>query len=92
MAAIADPNNALNIKTLAEGLDRTLPLYARPIFVRVMEKMDMTGTFKIKKAELQEDGFDPLKVKDKLYFRSGKEYVPLTSQLYQDIVKGLVRM
>lgn len=92
MAAIVDPNNALDITTLAERFDKTLPPYARPIFIRVLQKMNMTGTFKIKKTELQEDGFDPFKVKDKLYFRSGKEYVPLTSQLYEDILKGLLRV
>jgi solute carrier family 27 fatty acid transporter 1/4 len=90
MAAIADPDNTLDIKTLTGALEKTLPPYARPVFIRVLEKMDITGTFKIKKTELQEDGFDPLKVKDKLYFRSGKEYVPLTSQLYQDILDGLM--
>lgn len=92
MAAIADPGNDLDFKALADGLDQTLPAYARPIFIRILGKMDMTGTFKIKKNELQEDGFDPIKIKDRLYFRFGKEYVPLTSQLYQDILKGLVRV
>jgi solute carrier family 27 fatty acid transporter 1/4 len=92
MAAIADPNNALDIQSLADGLDKTLPSYARPIFIRVLEKMEMTGTFKIKKTELQEDGFDPSKIKDKLYVRSGKEYVPLTSHLYQDLLKGVTKI
>ncbi|XP_069674182.1 long-chain fatty acid transport protein 1-like [Periplaneta americana] len=92
MAAIADPNKSLDFKNLAEYLDKTLPSYARPIFIRVLEEMDMTGTFKIKKNELQEDGFDPIRIKDKIYFRSGKDYVPLTSQLYQDILKGIVRI
>lgn len=92
MAAIADPNNALDIKSLADGLEKTLPSYARPIFIRVLEKMDITGTFKIKKTELQKDGFDPSKIKDKLYVRSGKEYVPMTSQLYQNILKGEIKI
>ena len=92
MAAIADPNNDVDFKALADGLDRTLPSYARPIFIRILGKIDITGTFKIKKNELQKDGFDPLKIKDKLYFRFGKEYIPLTSQLYQDILKGIVRI
>ncbi|KDR22229.1 hypothetical protein L798_01835, partial [Zootermopsis nevadensis] len=86
----------VNIQLLTQfqslHFDKTLPPYARPIFIRVLQKMNMTGTFKIKKTELQEDGFDPFKVKDKLYFRSGKEYVPLTSQLYEDILKGLLRV
>ena len=92
MAAIADPNNDIDFRALADGLDKTLPSYARPIFIRVLKNMDMTGTFKIKKTELVEDGFDPLKIKDRIYFRSGKEYVPLTSQLYHDILKGIVRI
>jgi solute carrier family 27 fatty acid transporter 1/4 len=92
MAAIADPNNALDMQSLADGLDKTLPSYARPIFIRVIEKMEMTGTFKIKKTELQKDGFDPSKIKDKLYIRSGKEYVSLTSHLYQDLLKGVRKL
>lgn len=92
MVAIADPNNALDMKALADGLEKTLPSYARPIFIRVLDKMDITGTFKIKKTELQKDGCDPSKIKDKLYVNCGKEYVPLTSQLYQDILKGEIKI
>jgi solute carrier family 27 fatty acid transporter 1/4 len=92
MVAIADPNNALDVKTLASGLAKSLPSYARPIFIRVINKCDITDTFKIKKTVLQKDGFDPFRIKDKLYFRSGKEYVPLTSQIYQDILHGMVRI
>jgi solute carrier family 27 fatty acid transporter 1/4 len=92
MVAIADPNNALDVETLASGLEKSLPSYAQPIFIRVIEKCDITDTFKIKKTVLRKEGFDPFRIKDKLYFRSGKEYVPLTSQVYHDILNGGVRM
>ncbi|GFG31831.1 hypothetical protein Cfor_10254, partial [Coptotermes formosanus] len=88
MVAIADPNNALDVETLASGLEKSLPSYAQPIFIRVIEKCDITDTFKIKKTVLRKEGFDPFRIKDKLYFRSGKEYVPLTSQVYHDILNG----
>jgi solute carrier family 27 fatty acid transporter 1/4 len=92
MAAIADPNNALDMQSLADGLEKTLPSYARPIFIRVLEKLEITGTFKIKKTDLQKDGFDPSKIKDKLYVHLGKEYVLLTSRLYQDVLKGVIKI
>lgn len=43
MAAINDPDNKLNLIALASGLARSLPTYARPLFVRVLDKIDMTG-------------------------------------------------
>jgi solute carrier family 27 fatty acid transporter 1/4 len=92
MVAIADPNNALDMKNLASKLGKSLPSYARPIFIRVIDKFEITTTFKIKKTVLQKDGFDPSRIKDKLFFLSGNEYVSLTSQIYQDILNGRVRI
>jgi len=92
MVAIEDPNNALDMKNLASKLGKSLPSYAQPVFIRVLDKCEITATFKIKKTVLQKDGFDPSRIKDKLFFRSGNEYVPLTSQIYQDIVNCRVRI
>lgn len=44
MAAVLDPDKAVDLKALAEGIKKALPSYARPIFVRVLEKLDLTGT------------------------------------------------
>lgn len=43
MAAIQNPDNTLDLTTLASGLAKSLPSYARPLFVRVLNKIDMTG-------------------------------------------------
>ena len=43
MAAIYDPDQTLNLKNLAEGVKKALPPYARPLFVRVLSKLPMTG-------------------------------------------------
>lgn len=51
-----------------------------------------SGTFKIKKFNLQAEGFDPYRIKDKLYFLSGGQYIPLTEKLYEDISNGRVRL
>ena len=46
-----------------------LPVYARPVFLRVIEQVEMTGTFKVRKVELQRQGFDPGAIASTLYFR-----------------------
>src|SRR5262249_5282801 len=75
-------------------VDATLPKYARPLFVRVQEAMETTGTLKLKKADLQKEGFDPEKAQDPVYFRHPEtdEYVQLNAQLYADVMSGRVRV
>jgi fatty-acyl-CoA synthase len=46
----------------------TLPPYAVPVFVRVGCRVAMTTTFKLRKVELQRDGFDPALVGDDVLF------------------------
>lgn len=43
MAAVYDPESTLDLKKLAEGTKKALPSYARPILLRILKKMDMTG-------------------------------------------------
>ncbi|KAI5712827.1 hypothetical protein M8J75_011500 [Diaphorina citri] len=94
MAAIVDTENSLDLKQLISGMQKTLPTYARPLFVRTIREVPMTGTFKLKKTDLQAEGFDPNKVKDPLYFMdsSKNEYIPLTKDVYENIVNGKVRL
>ena len=47
-----------------------LPPYAQPRFVRVMPQLDTTGTFKIQKTTLRQQGIDPTKIADPLYLLS----------------------
>ena len=43
MAAIVDPNGDLDLDVLAKGLAKALPAYARPIFIRILQEMSLTG-------------------------------------------------
>lgn len=93
MAAIYDPDNTLNLKEMADGVKKCLPAYARPLFVRVLSELPMTGTYKLKKKDLQQDGFDTRKITDPLYFLdSSGGYVKLTEQLHNDILDGKARL
>lgn len=94
MVAIVDSDNSLNLKELAIGLRKNLPTYACPLFIRVLENMPLTGTFKLKKVELQQEGIDITKIKDKLYFYDAKssDFVPLSEQIHNDIIDGKIRL
>ena len=48
-------------------VENNLPKYARPIFVRIIEEMDTTGTFKLKKNDLREQAFDITSITDIVY-------------------------
>lgn len=45
MVAIYDPEYTLNVKEMADGVKKSLPSYARPLFVRVLSELPMTGKY-----------------------------------------------
>jgi fatty-acyl-CoA synthase len=72
--------------------ERTLPSYARPLFVRVAAAMDVTGTLKHVKTRLQREGYDPAAIADPLWFRddAARTYVPLDAALKARIDSGAI--
>lgn len=92
MATIIDPEKTVNFKKLATQLKSNLPSYAIPMFLRTIDSVPITGTFKLKKVDLQRDGFDIDKIEntDSLYFYNGTtgEYVPLTREVFKEITIG----
>jgi fatty-acyl-CoA synthase len=59
-----------------------LPVYAAPLFVRLAREADLTSTFKLRKIDLQREGYDPGRVRDPLWLRdeAAGAYVPLTPE------------
>ncbi len=43
MAIVANPDNNLDLDNFAAGICKALPSYARPLFLRVAEKLEITG-------------------------------------------------
>jgi fatty-acyl-CoA synthase len=71
-----------------------LPAYARPVFLRLLDTIESTGTFKPRKQDLMKEGFDPAGIRDRLYFDDPRTqaYVPLDAALYAAILTGTVRI
>lgn len=82
-----------DFKSLLKHLQQELPHYAVPVFIRLSEGMDTTGTFKHKKAPLKDAGFDLAKQDNPVYVWLPKadSYVPLTADIQKDIESGEYR-
>ena len=82
-----------DIQRLASHVRGQLPAYARPLFVRIEDNLQMTGSYKYVKTGLKADGFDPEKIASPLYFLSGEgTYIPLKSGVYEQICDGTIRL
>ncbi|WP_175650501.1 long-chain-acyl-CoA synthetase [Pseudomonas sp. Marseille-P9899] len=62
-----------------------LPRYAAPLFVRVSAAADLTSTFKLRKVDLQRQGYCPDACRDPLYIRDEQSgtYQPYSQALLQ---------
>ncbi len=84
----------LDIAGLFAHIKRELPAYAIPVFLRLRQAMETTGTFKYQKNNLKKEGFDPAQVGgESLYVMlpGGNGYEPLTAEIYANIQAGKYR-
>jgi fatty-acyl-CoA synthase len=79
-ALVVRDGAAFDGRALYEFTAARLPDYAAPVFVRLVETADMTLTFKLRKVDLQREGYDLDRVRDPLFVRdeAAGAYVPLT--------------
>jgi fatty-acyl-CoA synthase len=84
----------LHLPALREHLKARLPSYARPLFLRVQDEIEVTGTFKYSKTDLVRQGYDPGTVTDAIYFDHPeiKQFVRLDMPLYDSIQAGKFRL
>jgi len=77
-----------DIDQLGRYVVDNFPSYQRPHFVRLQQDMRVTGTFKHQKVAYRDEGYDPGKVEDPLYFLQGDRYVRIDSPLYKRLASG----
>ena len=92
MAALTLEENSgdFDLARFSTYVTEQLPAYARPVFLRVQEDIDVTGTFKMVKGDLRRDGYDLDLVTDALYvWKPGAtKYERLDSNFAADINVG----
>ena len=74
--------DSLDMNAFADHIRKELPPFARPVFVRIQRELDLTGTFKMVKRDLVQDGFDVTKISDPVYVMKpgSSDYVTLDSE------------
>lgn len=80
--------DGFDLQRFAAHVDRCLPAFARPVFVRLLQDLETTGTFKYRKVDLVRDGFDPDKTEDPLFVREGETYRPVTPEVYPKLISS----
>jgi fatty-acyl-CoA synthase len=75
-------------------LTERLPDYARPVFVRLVPALELTGTFKLRKQDLALEGYDLSRVRDALYVedRQAQAYVALDEGVHARLLAGKLRL
>ena len=84
MAAILmQPGQTFDPQAFYDLTEARLPRYAAPMFVRVSATADMTSTFKLRKVDLQRQGYAPGLFADPLFVRdeSTRTYQPYSLQV-----------
>ena len=88
MAAFSlDDSESFDWQAFSNYVENSLPKYARPLFIRIIQEMDTTGTFKLKKNDLRNEAFDISKVADPIYCLkpNSSNYVALDNEWLQTI-------
>jgi len=91
--AVLKASATLNLDAFAAGLE-ALPRYARPLFLRVVGRIETTETHKPKRGLYLNEGFDPGKVNDPLYVYESEHgvYEQLDAARFQAIMNGRERL
>jgi fatty-acyl-CoA synthase len=83
-----------SLESFHAAVHARLPSYARPVFLRLLTAIEATGTFKPKKQQLLQAGFDPRVVTEPLYVDDGRvgHYRRIDAELFLALTEGRLRL
>jgi fatty-acyl-CoA synthase len=83
-----------DLEKLKAFLDKELPHYARPVFLRLSRESETTSTFKFKKTNLVKAGFDPERISEPVYYCNPqtKAYAQVDPEIFAQINNGTIRL
>jgi fatty-acyl-CoA synthase len=87
-------NEGFGLGTLQAHLKTALPDYARPVFIRIVSNIDLTGTLKLNKQLLERQAFDPNLSQDPLYYadRDLGTFLRISSAVFAELQSGVKRL
>ena len=92
MAALAvEAPDEFDLEAFTRLVDAELPAYARPVFIRLQQNLETTGTFKLVKTQLREQSYHPDQVEGDIVFvrpANGSAYQRLDESIYERLCQG----
>ncbi len=92
MAALTLHEDAgeLDVAGFSEFVKDQLPIYARPVFLRIKRDLDVTGTMKMVKGDLRKEAYDIGQVDEPIFVLKphADVYEPLDADFHQTIKSG----
>ena len=89
MASIATTvdHKSFDLNELLKIMQKNLPPYALPIFIRFLSQLKTTSTFKIQKSDMKKVGFNITETEDPIYILLPKnsEYILLTDEVLNEL-------
>ncbi len=85
-----EDNKSLDTDLFSQFIVKNLPKYSIPIFIRIKDELEFTGTHKLRKVNLRKQGYDINSVKDQLYFWDSRssQYKIFEREQYQNLMSG----
>lgn len=79
---VMQPGFELDLQAFYQHCQAKLPKYAVPVFVRLSAQAEMTSTFKLRKVDLQKQGYSPALCGEPVYVAVDAQanYLPVTAE------------
>jgi len=92
MLALAEQQ--VDLKQLVKQMRTKLAPFAIPVFIRIVDQIEATGTFKLPKVKLQQQGYNVNKLSDPIYLVDLKnnDCNRVTPELYDKLMSGEVKV
>ena len=85
-----NPSKEFNIDEFSKFVSEVLPSYSVPVFLRIAQELETTGSLKIRKVNLRKEAYDIEKIEDEIYFwaPSKRKYILLTAEIHSELKAG----
>ena len=92
--AVIVAHGPIDMAALSAHVRSQLPSYAVPLFLRFKTEVEVTGTFKYRKVDLVQEGFNPSQISDPMFMMNASSglYEPLTQEVFDQVQTGKVRL
>ncbi|MHA2129966.1 MAG: hypothetical protein ACW99L_08340 [Promethearchaeota archaeon] len=93
-AIIFNPEVGFKPDEISLFVTKVLPKYSIPVFIRIQQELEVTGSKKLRKSNLRKEGYNLNTVKEPIYFWDSlkKKYIQFDNSIYQEIIKGKLRI